>query len=87
LSWQRDGRDGGEWHLNSDGSLYVWDTVYFNDPQGVPDRTIMAGDWDNYASAHIIIQSAAASAASNYSQYGGEVVRRGSGRDRNPPAI
>lgn len=79
--------DGGEWHMTDTGSLYVWDTVYFNDPQIAPDRTIFASDWDEYAAAHIITGSAVAAAASNYSQYGGSVVRRGSARDHNPPAI
>ena len=79
--------DGGEWHMNDDGSLYVWDTVYFHDPLSAPDRSILAGDWDNYAVSHVISQSAAAQASSNYSQYGYQVVRRGSARDHHPPAV
>ena len=79
--------DGGEWHLNDDGTLYVWDTVFFHDPEIRPDITFLASDWDNYTESHIITPSALAAAQSNYSQYGGVVVERGSARDRNPPPV
>jgi hypothetical protein len=72
--------DGGEWHVDSDTGLYVWDTVYFHDPEVGPDQPYFAASWtgtDNVE--HIISGGASANAQANYGTYGSRVMLRGSG--------
>ena len=38
--------DGGNWHIDDNSGLYVWEEVLFHDPQSShPDSTMAAGDW------------------------------------------
>ena len=78
--------DGGSNHQDTDTGLYVWDSVYFNDPDpvyGGADREYIAGSWQNTmcgnsaACTQIISPSASASGNDNYNSYGGETVVRG----------
>jgi hypothetical protein len=72
--------DGGEWHTDSTSGLYVWDTVYFNDPFVGPDQTYFAATWTGTDDvAHVISAGASAGAQSNFDSYGRRVLLHGSG--------
>lgn len=71
---------GGQWHIDSDSGLYVWDSVLFNDPAVGPGRPFIASDWTGYDDVeHIISSSASAKGGSNYWTYHSEVGIRGAG--------
>lgn len=80
--------DGGSNHESTTTGLYVWDTVYFNDPDpvyGGADREYQAGSWqdtmcgNSAACTQIISPSASASGNDNYGSYGDQVTVRGGG--------
>ena len=72
--------NGGKWHTNSSGT-YVWDYVYFHDPDpnfGGADIYWGANSWmESYVSSQVISTSAALSAPSNFTNYGDEVTAPG----------
>ena len=76
---------GGQWHIDPDTNLYVWDSVLFDDPAVGPGRPFAAADWTGYDDVeHIISRFASADAAPNYNQYSGRVAIRGSGLGGHP---
>lgn len=84
--------DGGSYH--QDGAYYVWDFVYFNDPDpnvGGPDLYLGATDWiQNFCPAgqgfcdQVVAGSATAGWEQDLSNYGPQVRVSGGGRDGGP---
>lgn len=80
--------DGGANHQNSAG-YYVWDSVYFHDPEPSygPDREYGAGSWQSYmcpdsaACTQVISPSASSTWQDDYNNYGSDTVVAGGGRD------
>jgi len=76
---------GGQWHIDPDTSLYVWDSVFFNDPAVGPGRFFDAATWTGYDDVeHIISLSASAKGGSNYWDYHQRASIRGSGGGGHP---
>ena len=78
---------GGSWHLDDSTSLYVWDSVVFQDPIVGPNQPYIAGQWTSEDITHILSASASAEASVNYGNYGGRVGMRGSNGRIGPPQI
>ena len=71
---------GGQWHIDTDTNLYVWDTVFFSDPLLGPGVVFDAGSWTGYDDIeHIISSSASVKGGSNYWTYHTQVAIRGAG--------
>ena len=71
---------GGQWHIDTDTNLYVWDSVLFDDPAVGPGIPFIASDWTGYDDVeHIISSSASVKGGSNYWTYHSQVAIRGSG--------
>jgi hypothetical protein len=80
--------DGGNWHVDDNTGLYVWEEVLFHDPQSShPDSTMAAGDWLTFNSDSVISASASAGSTGFLNTYGGNVAVRGSGYRFRPPAV
>jgi len=69
--------DGGVWHTDDSTGLYVWDLVYFSDPQVGPDTRVDPGTWMEEIQSQIISRSATVSAPSELATYGPNIVARG----------
>jgi hypothetical protein len=75
---------GGDWHIDPDSGLYVWDLVAFNDP-AIGPRILDAGSWTGYDDTqHVISESASAQAYENYMQNRSKVAISGSGLSGKP---
>lgn len=71
---------GGQWHIDTDSGLYVWDSVLFDDPAVGPGRPFIASDWTGYDNVeHILSSSASSTGVSNYFTYRSQVAIGGSG--------
>jgi len=76
---------GGQWHIDPDSNLYVWDSVFFNDPSVGPGVLFDAGTWSGYDGVeHIISQSASVKGGSNYWTYHTQVAIRSAGGGGHP---
>jgi hypothetical protein len=76
---------GGQWHIDTDHNLYVWDSVIYHDPEGGPSRLLDVGPWTGLdGTQHIISTSASAGAVANFNKYGAQVAIRGSGLGGHP---
>jgi len=69
---------GGSWHYDDSTSLYVWDSVIFQDPLVGSDQVYFAAQWTDEDVDHIVSNSASQQAAYNYGTYGGRIGLRGS---------
>ena len=76
---------GGQWHIDPNSGLYVWDSVLFDDPAVGPGRPFIATDWTGYDGVeHILSASASAKGGSNYWTYHTQVAIRGAGGSIHP---
>lgn len=70
---------GGQWHIDLDNNLFVWDSVFFHDPAAGPLQPFTAAQWTGYDSIeHIVSASATATAAANAKAWASQVAIRGS---------
>ncbi len=75
---------GGQWHIDPNSGLYVWDSVFANDPTVGPSA-FDAGSWTGFDDIeHIISASASAAGVSNFEEFHSRVAISGGGLGGHP---